>query len=85
MRLLKAIVTLLKEDLIRAVRGRARNQDAVPVKTLDGMSQGGTVMLLKNVGANLNNAVRTQADELTIEGTVVKGAKGQAIRNARLA
>ncbi len=41
------------------------------MKSLNGMSQSRTIVLYKNVGADFDNAVRSQADELAVESAVM--------------
>jgi hypothetical protein len=58
--------------------------DFYPMKTLDGMPKGRPIALPKDIGPNLDDIVRAQADKELVERHMVEIAESQTVSNNRL-
>ena len=59
--------------------------DARPVETLEAVQQHRAIMLIKDVTADLDDAVRADSNEVLVVGGVVKLAEREPVRDGGLA
>ena len=81
----ESCVADLQQFGIGAIENGLGAMDARPVETLQAMQQHRAIMLVKDVTADLDDAVRTDSNEVLVVGGVVKLAERKPVRDGGLA
>src|SRR5437867_3403141 len=80
----EALVALLEESRARTVRSAPRQRDRLAVQALEGVLERGAVVLGQHRWPDLDHVVRTDPEDVRVEGPVVDRAHRDAVRQHRL-
>jgi hypothetical protein len=77
-------ISPIEEIRIRVMLYAPRKLDPHPMETLNSIPQCRPIALPKNIGPNLDDIVRAQADKELVERHMVEIAESQTVSNNRL-